>query len=424
MNLAEIGQAILDGRTKGVPHTLPPFALAEIAARRFNLLREDMPLPLMVLRRSALDHNAAAFGDYLTAHDLSLAPHGKTSMAPQLFAEQLANGGWGITAATVQQMLVMHHFGVRRVVMANQLLGRAAVRAVAATINADPDFRFFCYVDSVAQLANLARHLADAPPLRPIHLLMEVGVMGGRTGLRHASEAQALADAILAANPAHVRFAGIAAFEGVVPGGETAAIDAFAARVVAIAQALPPALFRGLDEVLLTGGGSTHFDVIASRFKELSLPLPVRVLLRSGCYVTHDHGSYKAAQDAARADPARSWNGALRPALELWSYVQSCPEPGLAILTMGKRDAPHDAGLPAPVLRWRPGMGWLDCGNATVFALNDQHAYVRLGDGADWQVGDMIGCGISHPCTAFDKWRFIAVVDDDYTVIDGVLTYF
>lgn len=424
MNLNEIGNTVLDGRTKGIPHTVPPFALREIAAQRFNLLREDMPLPLMVLRRSALDHNAAAFGDYLTAHDLSLAPHGKTSMAPQLFAEQLAHGAWGITAATVQQMLVMHHFGVRRVVMANQLLGRAAVRAVVATINADPGFSYFCYVDSVAQLANMVRHLADAPPARPINLLIEVGVMGGRTGLRHATEAQALAQAILAADPAHVRFAGIAAFEGVVPGGETAAVDAFAASVVAIAAALPAALYNGLDEFLLTGGGSTHFDVIASRFKGLSLPLPVRVLLRSGCYVTHDHGSYKAAQDTARADPERPWKGTLRPALELWSYVQSCPEPGLALLTMGKRDAPYDAGLPTPFLRYRPGTGWLDCGSATVFALNDQHAYVRLGDGADWQVGDMIGCGISHPCTAFDKWRFLAVVDDDYAVIDGVLTCF
>jgi D-serine dehydratase len=175
---------------------------------------------------------------------------------------------------------------------------------------------------------------------------------------------------------------------------------------------------------VLTGGGSTHFDLIAEAFCGLSLPVPVRVVLRSGCYVAHDHGSYRSAQDAARADPARGWKGALRPALELWAYVQSCPEPGLALLTMGKRDAPYDAGLPTPVLRWRPGTGWLDCADAIIFALNDQHAYVRLGAGSDWEVGDMIGCGISHPCTAFDKWRFLPVVNDAYDVIDGVLTFF
>jgi D-serine dehydratase len=126
----------------------------------------------------------------------------------------------------------------------------------------------------------------------------------------------------------------------------------------------------------------------------------------------------------ARNDPARPWKGELQPAMEVWAYVQSRPEADLALLTMGKRDAPHDAGLPIPFRRWRPGTGWLDCGAATVFSLNDQHAYVRLGPGADWQVGDMIGCGISHPCTAFDKWRFLPVVDDDYAVIDGVMTFF
>ena len=424
MHLIEIGDTILDGRTKGIPGTAAPFPLREIGAKGWNLLREDMPLPLMVLRRSALDHNAAVFGEYLTAHDLSLAPHGKTTMAPQIMAEQLGHGAWGITAATVQQVLVMHHFGVRRVVMANQLLGRAAVQAVVAVINADPGFSFTCFVDSVAQLANIARHLADSPPARPLNLLIEVGVPGGRTGIRHVIEAQAIATAIMAANPAHLRFAGVAAFEGVVPGGASADIDAFAARVVQIAAALPPALLTGLDEFLLTGGGSTHFDLIAARFKALSLPIPVRVLLRSGCYVTHDSGSYASAHDAARLDPARGWNGSLRPALEVWSYVQSCPEPGLALLTMGKRDVPYDAGLPKPFRRWRPGTGWLECGTATIFATNDQHAFVRLGDGADWQVGDMIGSGISHPCTAFDKWRFLAVVDDDYTITDGVLTWF
>jgi len=146
--------------------------------------------------------------------------------------------------------------------------------------------------------------------------------------------------------------------------------------------------------------------------------------LRSGCYVTNDHGAYRTAQEEARHDPNRPWNAQFRPALEVWSYVQSLPEPGLGFLTMGKRDVPFDAGLPVPFKRYRPGTGFLDIGDCEIFNTNDQHAYVRFFPNSDWQVGDMICSGISHPCTAFDKWRFIPVVNDDYDVTDGVLTYF
>jgi len=152
--------------------------------------------------------------------------------------------------------------------------------------------------------------------------------------------------------------------------------------------------------------------------------VPVRIVLRSGCYVTNDSGGTRAAQMKAAADPGRSWKSELKPALEVWSYVQALPEPGLGFLTMGKRDVPYDAGLPVPFARYRPGEGFLELGEAEIFSTNDQHAYVRLGAGTDWKVGDMIASGISHPCTAFDKWRFMPVVDDDYNVIDGVLTWF
>ncbi|MEM7445671.1 MAG: amino acid deaminase [Pseudomonadota bacterium] len=426
MDISSLRDTVLDGRTKGIPGTASPFKLSEIGTKGWNVLREDMPLPLMVLKRANLDHNAQVFGEYLTEHDLSLAPHGKTTMAPQIFAEQLDSGAWGMTAATVNQMLVMNQYGVRRIILANQLLGKAHVEAVAATINADPEFSFYCFVDSVALLGNISRHLNGAQLASPIRLLIEVGVDGGRTGVRTTRKALEIANAIAEADESKVRFAGVAAFEGVVPGADKdpALISEFAQKVVDVAAALPAGLFSDLDEFLLTGGGSSYFDLVAERFKDLSLPVPVRVLLRSGCYITHDSGTYKSAQDIARDDPARSWKSALQPALEAWAYVQSRPEPELALLTMGKRDVPYDAGLPMPLKLYRPGTGFLDVGTAEIFALNDQHAFVRLHADSGWQVGDMVCSGISHPCTAFDKWRFLPVVNDDYDVIDGVLTMF
>ncbi|NDV00257.1 amino acid deaminase [Pseudoroseicyclus tamaricis] len=425
MDLSEIYETVLDGRTKGLPGTAAPFALKHIAAQGWNVLREDMPLPLMVLKRAALDHNARVFGDYLSAHGLSLAPHGKTTMAPQLFAEQLRYS-WAITAANVAQVQVMHRYGVDRVVLGNQLLGRAALASVAQMMAEREAFEFYVFVDSPAQLDNMARHLSGLGLPRPLHLLLEVGVAGGRTGLRTEEEAADLAEAMLAADPALFRFAGVASFEGVVPGLAEGPepVRGYARQVVEIARALPPALYEGAEEFILTGGGSGHFDLMAEAFGELELPVPVRILLRSGCYVTTDNGGYKAMQEAGRADPHRSWKSELHPALEAWAYVQSMPEPGLAFLTMGKRDVPYDAGLPVPLKLYRPGKGFLPVGEAEVTAVNDQHAYVRLGNGAEWQVGDMVASGISHPCTAFDKWRFLPVVSDSYDVVDGVMTFF
>lgn len=426
MNIEDIRATLLDGRTKGIPGTAEPFPLGEIAAKGWNVLREDLPLPLMVLKRSSLDHNAAVFGDYLMLHDLSLAPHGKTTMSPQIFAEQLGHGAWGMTAATVNQVQVMRAYGVSRIVMANQLLGKSHLKTIAAELNSDSGFDFYCFVDSVAQLRNMTAHLEGTRLSHPIKLLIEVGALGGRTGLRTLEEGRALAAAIAATDPVLFRFAGVAAFEGVIPGLDksSAPVGVLADFVLEIVRSLPLELYSGLGEFILSGGGSSYFDIVAERFRTLRLGIPVRVLLRSGCYVTHDSGAYGAAHVAAKADPHRHLDVDLWPALEAWAYVQSVPEPGLAFLSMGKRDVPYDSGLPVPIKRYRPGVGFIEVGASSVFATNDQHAYVRLGPDADWQVGDLVGCGISHPCTAFDKWRFIPIVNDDYDVVDGVLTFF
>ena len=62
----------------------------------------------------------------------------------------------------------------------------------------------------------------------------------------------------------------------------------------------------------------------------------------------------------------------------------------------------------------------------TVGGMNDQHTYLRAPEGTvlDLQVGDRVGLGISHPCTTFDKWRWLPLVDNNYTVCDAIVTSF
>jgi len=64
----------------------------------------------------------------------------------------------------------------------------------------------------------------------------------------------------------------------------------------------------------------------------------------------------------------------------------------------------------------------------TITGLNDQHAYLHFDAQAPAHeqplVGGLVGSGISHPCTTFDKWRWMPVVNDSYHVTDAVSVNF
>ena len=426
MDLGEIQKTILDSRIKGIPGSSEPFPLGEISNKKWNILNEDMPMPIMVLKNDELNHNLKTFAEYLKQHNLSISPHGKTTMSPQLFSKQLEVGAWGITAGAINQIQVMYRYGVKKILLANQLLGKSHLKTIAHLINNDKDFSFYCFVDSIEQFQNIKNNLENITLINPINLLPEIGASNGRTGIRSKENFLELVNEISNDKSNNYNFAGISSYEGIaaVAMKGSQAVHDFCSFMEEIISEISPKQLSHLKELIITAGGSTHFDIIGERFSKLNLSIPVRVLLRSGCYITHDHGPYLEALKSAEEDKNRQWDRVLQPALEIWSYVQSIPEKNLAFLTMGKRDVPYDAGLPKPLKRFRPGKGFLDIGTAEIFSTNDQHAFVKLKDNHGWKVGDMVCSGISHPCTAFDKWKFIPVVDDDYNVVDGILTYF
>jgi D-serine dehydratase len=432
LDVSSIDAEIIDSATKGYPLSAAPMPLASIGAQGWNVLAGDLPLPLAVIRDSALAHNHAWMRDFTEATGVLLAPHGKTTMAPQIFAQQLAAGAWGMTVANVQQLGICARFGVRRVLMANQLLGALEVRTVIGFLRRYPDLEFHFLVDSRAQLAAIEAAAATDPPPRKLAALIELGVAGGRTGLRTHDAALALAREV--AKGRFVSLSGLECYEGLQVSGDAAqdalTVGALMQRVKQLALACDrERLFAG-PSIILTAGGSAAFDIVA-RELPMHLSKSVLTILRSGCYVTHDSGNYERLLAGVKARSGAVWQTrpGLQPALEVWSRVQSAPEPGLAILTMGKRDASYDIEMPIVLKRFRADAdasprpvraGW------TIAAMNDQHAYLRhAADEADPpQVGDLIGCGISHPCTTFDKWRVLFTVDDGYRVTGAIRTYF
>ena len=432
IDLSPILAEVLDPTTKGYPLSAAPLPISSVGSQGWSLLDGELPLPLAVIRDSALAHNHVWMRDFTAATRVLLAPHGKTTMAPQIFAQQLAAGAWGMTVANVQQLGICARFGVRRVIMANQLLGALEVGTVIALQKQHRDLEFHFLVDSPAQLAAIEAAAMLTTPSRKLTALIELGVPGGRTGVRTHGDALVLARAVAASRC--VALSGLECYEGLKISGDSAqdavTVGALMQRVKELALACDSeGLFAG-PSIILTAGGSAAFDIVA-RELPMRLSKPVLTILRSGCYVTHDSGNYMRLLEGVRARSGAAWQTrpGLQPALEVWSRVQSCPEPGLAILTMGKRDASYDIEMPIPLKRYRPeamtGMqavptAW------TIAVMNDQHAYLRFSaEEADPpQVGDLIGCGISHPCTTFDKWRVLFTVDDGYRVTGAIRTYF
>lgn len=418
------------GWAKGLPPGLGALDLGRLAALELDLLAGDLPLPVAVLKSSALDNNRAFMRRFLAATGAKIAPHGKTTMAPALFQMQLDDGAWGITAATAAQVLAFRRFGVPRIFLANELVGRASIDAVLAELAADPKFDFYCLIDSAAGLSQLAERARLARIGRPVNVLVELGSPGARTGVRSLAQAALLARAAKAAAP-WVALRGVEAYEGVFA-SKTAKEDEekvgeLLGRVVSLAALAREEGLFAAGPVILSAGGSSFFDLVARQLG--GEQDGIVVLLRSGCTLTHDDLSYARAFDRLleRSPEVGKLGAGLLPALEVWGMVQSRPEPGLVYVNVGKRDISHDVELPVPTAWARPGLHDLPqrfAAGHRVLRLNDQHAHVAVPPDSPLAVGDMVGFGISHPCTTFDKWQVLLLVDDSYRVTGAVRTYF
>jgi D-serine deaminase-like pyridoxal phosphate-dependent protein len=398
--VAALADEPLDWRFKGLPGSWWGRTPAQICATAPNLMDEGAVGPLCVLRAQALTHNLTTMGRWCRDRGVELAPHGKTHMAPQLLAHQFEEGASAVTVATISQARAYRAFGVRDFILANELVDAAGLHWVAAECDADPGFTLMCWVDSLRGIEVMTSTLADTGAMRPLDVCVEVGMTGGRTGCRGQDSVDEVARAATASPK--LRLVGVAGYEAArghdVGPDALDDVRAYLAEVRAAMVRLAP-LFE-TDSVVVTAGGSTYFDVVAD-----VLAGDWRTILRSGCYLTHDDGLY------ARTSPLRD---GLRPALSVWAQVLSRPEPGLALVGMGRRDVSFDQDLPMPY-----GLS-----ASHVAKLNDQHAYLVLGGDDRVDVGDWIEFGISHPCTVFDKWQMIPVLDDDDRVVDLVRTFF
>jgi D-serine dehydratase len=407
---------------KGLGLFVPGPDTPSVASFGWNLLREDLSLPAAVLSQEKLAHNLEWMKQFIASYGLRLAPHGKTTMAPALFSMQLAAGAWGITLATAHQTAIAYQHGVRRVLMANQLIGRQNMEIVSHLLE-DPAFEYFCIVDSAELVNQLGKFFHEKG--QRLHVLLELGVPNGRTGARDAQHVEEVLTAVAKWNDS-IALRGVEVYEGVLEDEQQ--IRVFLDRAIETTQQIAERHLFAAEQVILSGAGSAWYDVVAEQFAKAEIGSPLEVVLRPGCYLTTDAGIYKRAQERIMASNpvAHSMKSSLQPALQLWAYVQSVPESRRAVIALGKRDAAFDAGLPAPIHHYRPGASAPHAAppHWSLTKMMDQHAYLDIDPEDDIRVGDMICFDISHPCLTFDKWRYLAVIDAGYNVQQLIETYF
>lgn len=392
-----------------------------------NVLNEDICLPIAVIKQQALTNNINWMQSYADHCQVSLAPHGKTTMTPAIFKQQMAGGAWGIGVATVDQAQVALEAGVPNIIMANQLVGRANMRLMTE-LKRQSSAHFYCCVDNKDNALQLSQHFVAAD--QQLNVLIELGIRGGRCGCRTVEEAEELA--LYIAQLPGLTLAGVEFYEGIIHSDNEQAdqikINQFLQRVIETCQRLiDKNLFADQQEIILTGAGSVWYDLVCHELQQADLPKHMRYVIRPGCYITHDQGIYQASQAQLRQRNTVVCDlaGDLVSALELCAYVQSLPEPGLAIIGFGKRDAAFDAGLPQPIGHYRLGESQtFISGSMKTVEMMDQHAMLSYSSSVNLQVGDILIFATSHPCLTFDKWRKLYLVDEQYNVLQEIATFF
>jgi D-serine deaminase-like pyridoxal phosphate-dependent protein len=414
VNFEDLKARTLSSFYKGMPLQGHGQTIENFIATKPNLFTAGFQFPVAVLRKSALENNLHRMAEYCKGVGALLAPHVKTTMAPQIAQWQVEHGAWALTVANFSQAQVFLDFGFSRIIIANEVVDLNAIRAIAMR-NLEPNTEIFFYIDSVAGIEIIQSALEGLKGAR-LHLFVEVGATGGRGGIRDIHEVQDLAEKVK--DDPRLILRGVAGFEGIVPGADRSVegilkLREFCQKIVEAARILRPYVTN--EAIIITAGGSAYFDVVVEELSKFGAN--AQIVLRSGGYVSHDHGSYERTYPFAQESLVKRFI----PAIELWGQVLTCPEPKLAILNLGKRDVGNDIENPFPIKRFHgkvePMIGEID-------HLNDQHGYLTFQNDQEILVGDVIGMGISHPCTTFDKWRLIPVVNDDYEVVDLIHTFF
>jgi D-serine deaminase-like pyridoxal phosphate-dependent protein len=393
---------------KGFPLNSYGKNIDQFLSSKPNIFTAGFQFPIMVLKDKALKHNIDRMARFCKSVGAELAPHVKTTMSPQIAQMQVDAGAFALTIANFWQAEIFRNFGFKKLIIANEVLDPTAIAAIA-DLNSKKAAEIIFYVDSIAGLEIIKKY---TPKDGIQNLFIEIGTDNGRGGVRDLDLVTQIAKNI--SEDSRLKLRGVTGFEGAVPNaartsaGEDS-VTKFCQKIVAAANNAYQ--YKSENEFIISAGGSAYFEIVASELNKFDKPKIL--LLRSGGYVTHDSRYYEEIY------PFRDSDDLLIPAIEVWAQVISAPEKDFGVLNLGKRDIGCDLHNPIPVAKYSNKLSKF---SGEIEKLNDQHGFMRSKE--EFAVSELIGLGISHPCTTFDKWRLIPLVNDNYDVVDCIHTFF
>ena len=399
---------VIESSFKGFPIDSYGKTLEAFLATKPNLFTSNFQFPIMVINERSLKNNIDRMASYCKSVGAELAPHVKTTMSPQIAQMQTDAGATALTIANFWQASIFISFGFKRLIIANEVLDPSAITEISR-LNKGKEVQIIFYVDSLAGLEIVKQHTPDGGEQ---NLFIEIGTDEGRGGVRDLDEVATIAKAIAA--DSRLKLRGVTGFEGAVPDAARSKkgekkISKFCQKIVAAADRAYP--YKSDAVFIISAGGSAYFEIVADELNKFAKEKIL--LLRSGGYVTHDSKYYEEIY------PFRDSQQTFKAAIEVWAQIISSPEPNFGVLNLGKRDIGNDLHNPIPFAKYASGLTTF---SGQIEKLNDQHGYLRSKQ--EFAVSQLIGLGISHPCTTFDKWRLIPLVNDNYDVVDCLYTFF
>ncbi len=433
--LKEIEETKINLKIKGIPF-LKSKSVKKIKLEKLNIIKENIQFPILSIDKLQLIKNIRIMKNFAVKNNLSLAPHCKTFMSPQLINNHLKKT-WGLTISNNQQLSTIINLNVKNIIYGNLIVNEANLIQYLDIVKKYRKLTniYYC-IDSLFGLNLLIKVVTKKKYKFKIRILIELGTKNGRCGIRNFKSFKKI---VISLNniPKNILVSGLFFYEGAI---KNSSLSKVSKKIMDLLQFT----FRCHEELvyqnlykekikLISGGGSEYFDLVTKYFNKFNTKNDTKLILRPGSFIAYGHGYYeKKINNLKKRNIIKSVSDKnkffFKPSLLLWSHVLSINDNGIAIVNFGKRDVSFDLGNPIPINVYRNNKIYRNNetkpNNLNVFKLNDQHAFLKYNNKIRLNIGDLISFGISHPCITLDKWKYVFLINSKFDVIDVYQTFF
>jgi D-serine deaminase-like pyridoxal phosphate-dependent protein len=340
----------------------------------------DIPTPELIVYVPAMERNIRTMSEYFAAGTCKLRPHFKAHKTPEIARRQIAAGSCtGLTCATVGEAEVAAAVS-NDILIANEIVDREKCRRAAALARR---VAVTVAVDSAAGLDRLSEAAAEAGVT--LGVLVDVNVGQNRCGVAPGEEAVALGRRAIGMPGLKLR--GVMGYEGhaVVIHNRAERESAVRRSMDQLASTARMFAAAGLPADLVSGGGTGSYDISSK------VDLINEIQAGSYALMDSDYGSLAMPFEQA---------------LFVLGTVVSRPVPGRCVIDAGHKACAKDHGNPSV-----KGMS-----DATVLALNDEHAIIEVSPASPVRIGDRLALVPSHIDPTMNLHDVVYAVEDEKVV--------